>query len=80
MKIYKNSNVKAAADFSGYDGEFADLAAVVGESILRMAQSDGSLENFVSYLSHHFDAWLKQYAYDPETFAYELQHFSKIYR
>lgn len=50
----------------------------VAEAIKRLAESPEALDNFKSYLTHHFDAWLKEYASTPDGLAAELESFSKI--
>lgn len=48
------------------------------EAIKTMAEKPELLDNFESYLSHHFDVWMEKYAYDPESLTSEVKQFSKI--
>lgn len=50
----------------------------VAEAVKRLAESPEALDNFKSYLTRHFDAWLKEYASTPDGLANELEAFSKI--
>lgn len=53
-------------------------AATVTKAIKKMAADEVLLENFESYLSIHFEAWMKKYAADPAHFAAEFEAFSEI--
>ncbi len=53
-------------------------AEKVAEAIKRLAEEPAALENFKSYLTHHFDVWLTKYASTPDGLANELETFSKI--
>ena len=48
------------------------------EAVKTIAQNENNLENFESYLSHHFGEWLKKFANTPEGIAYELKFFSEM--
>ncbi len=54
------------------------LASEFVTAIKKMAQSEDSLDNFESYLSHHFSAWIKKYASTPEGITDEMKHFADI--
>lgn len=47
-------------------------------AIKKLAANETALENLESYLSMHFDTWLKNYAYCPEGIADELERFAEI--
>ena len=47
-------------------------------AIKKLAANEAALDNFESYLSMHFDTWLKQYADYPGGITYELETFAEI--
>lgn len=47
-------------------------------AIKELASNEAALENFESYLSMHFDAWLTKFANTPENIVDELESFAKI--
>lgn len=57
-----------------YEQEAATICAAIKE----LAEHEEALENFESYLSAHFDAWMKKYANTPAGIADEFYQFSKI--
>lgn len=48
------------------------------KAIKTIADSQSSLDNLESYLSFHFNEWLKKFANTPENIACEMEEFSKI--
>ena len=48
------------------------------EAIKTISKKPENLDNFECYLSHHFDAWMKKYAYDPECLTAEIKQFAEI--
>lgn len=48
------------------------------QAIVEMANSENALANFESYLSQHFEKWVKKYANDMEGLTYELESFAQI--
>lgn len=48
------------------------------EAIKTISKKPENLDNFECYLSHHFDAWMKKYAYDPECLTAEIKHFAEM--
>ena len=48
------------------------------KAIKTLAENQSSLDNLESYLSSHFDEWLKKFANTPEDIACEMEEFSKI--
>lgn len=68
--IYKDGTLKRP---------YAEQAEKVKNAILKLASDPDALDNFESYLSIHFDAWLRDYANTPETFACELTCFAKMF-
>ena len=58
--------------------KFESEAKEFCEAIKKMAESE-ALENFESYLSYHFDIWLKKYAYDVNGIVSEVKQFSEIH-
>lgn len=55
-----------------------ELANEFIKAIETIANKPENLENFESYLTYHFDTWLKRYANTPETITAELKAFSKM--
>lgn len=47
-------------------------------AIKKLAANEAALENMESYLSHHFDTWLKNYAGYPGGITDELERFAEI--
>jgi len=58
--------------------KYAEEARQFCAAIKKLAANEAALENFESYLSMHFDKWLKQYADYPGGITYELESFAKI--
>lgn len=46
-------------------------------AIKKLAANEAALDNLESYLSMHFDTWLKQYADYPGGITYELERFAE---
>lgn len=55
-----------------------ELSKVFCDAIKTLSEKPENLENLESYLSYHFETWLKKFAYDPATLAYELKMFAKM--
>ena len=55
---------KAAADFI--------------EAIKTLASKPENLENLQFYLEQHFPAWMKKFAYDPDSLAAEMTEFANM--
>lgn len=58
--------------------KYEELAQELTDAIKELCNNPGALENFQSYLSYHFPAWLGKYANTPETLTSEIKHFAKI--
>ena len=54
------------------------FAEALGKALRKFAEHPERLENFESYLSHHFDVWYKQYANTMENLVYEFENFSDM--
>ena len=54
------------------------LAKALIEAIKKMASNEECLDNFESYLSHHFDKWYEKYANTPEGLVYEFESFADV--
>lgn len=52
-------------------------AAKFVAAIKEIASNEEKLSGFESYLSYHFDSWLRQYANTPDGIADELEKFAK---
>ena len=50
------------------------------EAICTLANNTENLENLESYLSYHFEKWLKSWANTPEGLAAEMKHFAEMER
>lgn len=59
-------------------GNYKNEAHIVAEAIKALAKDEEALENFESYLSRHFEAWLVRYASTPYDMALELNDFARI--
>lgn len=58
--------------------QYAEEARQFCAAIKKLAANETALENFESYLSMHFDKWLKVYANCPEGITDELERFAEI--
>ena len=47
-------------------------------AIKEIASKPENMDNFESYLSHHFAEWLEKYANSYEGLTYELESFAKM--
>lgn len=57
---------------------YETLAVQLADSIQSLASKPENLNNFVSYLTYHFDTWLQKYANTPEGLVSELKEFSSM--
>jgi hypothetical protein len=48
------------------------------DSIKTLVNKPNNLDNLESYLSQHFDQWLKKFANSPENMAVELKNFADM--
>jgi hypothetical protein len=48
------------------------------EAIKTLSQKQENLQDLESYLSHHFETWLKRYANTPNGIIYELKAFADM--
>lgn len=55
-----------------------EAATMFCEAIRSFTSRPDNLENLESYLSHHFDVWMKKFANDPEGLATEMKHFATM--
>lgn len=53
-------------------------ALQVAEAIQKLAEKTDNMNNFVSYLTYHFPAWLEKFANTPENIAFELREFANM--
>lgn len=60
--------------------KYENEARTFCEAIKLLAENDEALENFETYLSYHFETWLKNYANTPESISTELKDFANIYK
>ncbi len=54
------------------------FAEAFGNALRKFAEHPERIDNFESYLSHHFDVWYKRYANGMENMVYEFEHFAEI--
>ena len=54
------------------------LAKEFCAAIRTFAENPERLENFESYLSHHFDVWMETYANTPEKLTAEVKRFAEM--
>ena len=55
-----------------------ELSMEFVKAIKMLAEKPDNMDNFECYLSHHFDAWMKEFAYDPITLTAEVKHFAEM--
>ena len=60
------------------EGKFENEAKEFCNALKKMVNNEYSIENFESYLSHHFDVWIDKYASTPDGIISEVKHFSEI--
>lgn len=53
-------------------------AKVFVSAIKEIANKQNNLDNFESYLSQHFDAWMDKFANTPEGLTSELKSFAEM--
>lgn len=58
---------------------FEKEAETMKNAILAFAEDREALENFESYLSYHFDAWMKKYARTPGEMCGEFKNFAEMF-
>lgn len=59
--------------------KYEKLAQELCNAIRKLAADEDSLNNFESYLTSHFDTWLREFASTPEGLTSELKFFSEMY-
>ena len=58
--------------------KYEEEAKTMKKAIVTMANNEESLDNFINYLSHHFDEWIEKYSTCAEDMASEFNRFSEI--
>jgi hypothetical protein len=53
-------------------------AALFIEAIKTIAQKEENIENLESYLSIHFDTWMRKFASTPKSITAELEAFASM--
>jgi hypothetical protein len=61
------------------ENQFATEAEIMKNAILAFAEDREALENFESYLSYHFDVWMKKYACTPCGLCTEFNNFAQMF-
>ena len=56
----------------------SECAEMFCKAIEQLAEKPVNLSNMESYLSHHFDVWVSEYANNPENLAAEMGSFAEI--
>ena len=56
----------------------AECAKVFVDAIRKLAKKPENIDNLESYLSNHFDIWMKVFAGTPETLAFEMEQFAEM--
>lgn len=55
-----------------------ELARQFIQAIKTISEKQANLDNFESYLSRHFPAWLEKFANTPENITAELKAFAEM--
>lgn len=55
-----------------------ELAEKFTDAIVKLADNPMNLDNLESYLSHHFDVWMKKFANSPEGLVSEIKSFAEM--
>lgn len=58
---------------------YEQIAEEFCKAIRKLASSENAINNFESYLSYHFPAWMEKYASYPEGLTSEFKAFSEMY-
>ena len=58
---------------------YEELAHEFCAAIKKLASNEDAINNMESYLSYHFESWMKKWAYDPDSITGELANFAKMY-
>ena len=58
--------------------KYSEEAEIMRQAIIDLAENPDALDNLTSYLSMHFESWLKKFANTPGNMAAELRSFSHI--
>ena len=58
--------------------KYEKQAAEFCEAICTLANNTENLENLESYLSYHFEKWLKTWANSPASLAEEMKEFAEM--
>lgn len=53
-------------------------AEIFEDAIKKLANKPDNLDNFISYLSRHFQTWLNLYTNNPTDFVAEIKHFAEM--
>ena len=72
--LNKNTPHKEAELVNSYAKSAADFVNAIRE----IARKPENLDNLESYLSYHFQSWLKQYASTPEGMVAEMKSFASM--
>lgn len=59
-------------------GNYEEIAGEFIEAIKELASKPENLNNLESYLSYHFETWLRTYGTKPENITKELKHFAEM--
>ena len=76
MEISECANLTIKPEYD--ESRKAKAAADFIEAIKTLASKPENLENLQFYLEQHFPAWLKKWAYDPDSFAAEMKEFANM--
>ena len=58
--------------------EYRTQAEALCKALKKLTNNEDNLNNFESYLSYHFDIWLKQYANTPNGVISEIESFANM--
>ena len=75
---YSKRNGKKKVSEEYIKAPYEDEAKRFCTAIEKLANNKDALENFESYIAHHFQAWLDKWASTPEDIIYDFEWFSRI--
>lgn len=58
--------------------KFEQLASEFIENLKTLVNNSDNLDTFQGYLEMHFDLWMKNYVFDPESLTNEIKYFAHI--
>ena len=86
IEAFKSTLEEVVDDLENIDNDEEDTEKINREelaekfinAIKEIASKPDNLDNLECYLSHNFDVWMEEFAYNPECLVSELKHFAEM--